>query len=278
MTYKHQNNRISTERCRHYRREAREVFAFRANHLNVLFALLAVIFFCACAVFFADCFYRALALSNISLQNEQLLSVVYRVCSILILFLLLSPLYMGLVTYLVDVYHTRSANIGHVPQTGLFCFYAGIESAVRAWLVTLVRLIGVALYPISAQLIFILAKYMLPFFGKHNTVGVAIGILLLITISLFLLSAVLTLDLYFKTVVIYAVMRPTSSIFFCLRIAASHVKAHFTEGLLLLLDFTPWMILSVLSAGVLFFLFVLPYILFSEISYSVHLMMEAKEP
>lgn len=274
---KRKDAHIRNERCRRYQREAREVLSFGQNYLSVLFTILALMFFFGCAIFFTQCFYRALTLSDISLHNEQLLYTVYSLFSSVILFLMLSPLYVGAVTYLVDVYHTRSAHIGHVPHTGIFCFYSGIESAVRAWKIAFFRLIGLAFFPAFAQLLYLFAKAALPVLEKQNAVGALLGYLCLIAIAILLFAVALTVDLYVKVFLIYAVIQPTSSLLACLYTAMRHFIARIQEGMMLLLQFTPWMLLSLLSAGVMFLLYALPYILFSEISYCIHLMMEAKE-
>ena len=268
---------IRYERCYRYKREAREVLSFGQNYLSVLFSVLALVFFFGCAIFFTQCFYQALTLSDISLHNERLLNIVYSLFSSVILFLMLSPLYVGFVTYLIDVYHTRSANIGHVPHTDIFCFYSGIESAVRAWRIAFFRLIGLALFPAFAQLLYLFAKATLPFLEKQNAIGALLGLLCFIVIALLLFAVALTVDLYAKVFLIYTVIQPTSSLLACLHTALRHFVVRIKEGIILLFQFTPWMLLSLLSAGVLFLLYALPYILFSEISYCIHLMMEAKE-
>ncbi len=258
-----------------YKKEARAVLCYRSNWIGMLFVWFALFFFVYCAFYFSDCFYYAIAVSGISTVNSTLLAEIYRPVSFLVLFLLLTPLYPGFLSYLYDLYRSQAKGSGHVPPTELFCYYANLSSAMRAWVLSLIRILVYLLIPVFVWLFITAERFLHPLFtALHPIAGFWIKNLLLCSIGFLILLAVFCCNIHADIFTIYAVTRPELPLRVCYQRSRTFIRRHMAEGMWLDCSFLPWLFLSILSAGILFFFYVLPYYLFTFISFYVHISAE----
>lgn len=263
-------------RRRVFKKEAREVLCFRANWISVLMALFMLFFFLAAARYFSDCLYYALSLSGLIAGDFALADEVYDAASGVLLFLLLSPLYPGIVSYLYDLCRTKKSGGARVPITEVFCFYSGLEQAVRGWAVSFLRL--TALIPLLfayVGFVFLEDLYLPSIAGLPTQVTAVIFEVLIYAGTVLLIFTAMFMSLRAEFFVFFTVTRPELPISSCIRLSGNMMKRRAGEGIHLILSFVPLFILSVLSAGILFFIYFLPYYLFTFLIFCAAVTTEA---
>ena len=241
--------------------EARRTLFLRSNWISVLFVLFSVCFFLVGAAYFMDCLYYAIVLSGIFETDSALLYPVFVFCAAFFLFLLLSPLLPGLKAYCCDLYRSRTEEALRVPPTEVFCCYASLEAVVRAWKLVFFRMTAIAALPLALLISVWISELLRAVCPPLLSVlcGIFAAVLLLIPACIL---CVLTTPLLYLSVT-----RPELTVSGCLRESARVMRYRIPEYLVFRLGFLPWLLLSVCSAGLLFFVYVLPYLIFADISF-----------
>jgi len=239
-----------------FRSRAREALFYSSNWISVLLVSFAVMLLIFSAVSLAD--------SLITLISDILpLPAVIRPTAYLVQYLLFSPLLVGQLHYYTDLYRAAHGDIAaHVPPAAVFAPYASPRVAVRAWGEVLTVLFLCALIPVSLSPALIAVRLTFA-----NRIGVFPAVLLTLSgitafLSVLYLNARLTPFLYLTA------ERPQLPFSDAIRRAWRLSADSALTGVLLQLGLLFSAVLSVLlTAGVLFFLYVLPIAVFTYVSY-----------
>ena len=192
---------------------------------------------------------------------------IYTFVSFLILFFLLSPLLSGVISYLCDLYRYRNTEVS-VPPSEIFGSYMSLEAILRSWKIVLLRLGCLLLVPLALISSLYIGDLLFWILGTvFGNVGSVISeIMTYVLCAAFLLGALYLCYLTHPLLYLTSVY-PDMPIGRCLSLGAERMKRHFPDRISLFFGFLPWILGSVLSVGILFFIYVLPYMLFTDISF-----------
>ena len=238
-----------------YREAARYALFFSSNWIAVLTVTYAVLLIPFTAVFFTDSVLSVLRMyTPIPEAVDMLLYIVW--------FLLLSPLSVGLLYYYTDLFRAAHGDgRSHVPPAVIFSPYASLLSVVRAWGQVFMTLLLCALIPLSLLPLYMACTSIL----QAHAVMPAI-LLLLGGIVLFL--CVLYLNARLTPVLFLSSVHPELSFGDAVRRTWKTARTTAVTGVLLQLGLLAAGVCSlVLTAGIVFFIYVLPVAVFTYIGY-----------
>lgn len=235
-----------------------------SDWMAVLIVLFSVMLLLYGAVYLAQLFLALLQRSGLPLPHGMLSVGVYG-----FLYLFLSPLLPGVLSYCYDLYRAAQGELsGRVPTTEIFHCYASPLTLVRAWIHVAIQLVLMLLpaaaiymscrlfwqYRITAGLSF------LPFHAVFFLLGA-----LLLVMSVMYISGCLSPAFFLS------VARPELPPHRCLYYSFLSMRARGGTAVAAILKFCAATFLSLFLAGIPFFLYLLPYSIFLYISFSQEL-------
>ncbi|MBE6657233.1 MAG: hypothetical protein E7604_02210 [Ruminococcaceae bacterium] len=238
-----------------YRHLAQQALFASSNWAAALIVTYAVLLLVFTAGFFSDGIVYVLSL---------LYPVPEAVTAVLLLarFLLLSPLFVGLLYYYTDLFRAANGDgPAHVPPSVIFSAYVSLSSVIRAWIQILYTLFLCALIPASFVPLYFAGRRLLSAEAPLLSV-----LMLLIGVLVFL--SVLYLNARLTPALFLSAHRPELSFgdAVCRTWCLSQKAA--VTGLLLQLGLMAAAVLSLfLTAGIVFFVYVLPIAVFTYIGY-----------
>lgn len=241
---------------RRHRTQAREALFYSSNWISALLVTYSLLLLFFSTVELTDC------LLVLSKWLQPMMPWI-RWGLYLVQYLLFSPLLVGQLCFYADLYRAAHGDLSpHVPPAVIFTLYATPRAAVRAWGQVLAVCVLCASIPVSA--IPTLTALRLVYAER---IGIFPAVLLVLGgITAFLCT------LYFNarlTPFLYiSVSRPELSLFDAVRRSWTLTADRALTGVMLQLRLLLSAVISVfLSAGVLFFLYVLPIAVFTYISF-----------
>lgn len=239
-----------------YRTQARAALFHSSNWISALLATYAVMLLIFCAVYLTDSLFFLLTL-HLPIPHAV------RIGLYLVLYLLFSPLFVGLLCYYTDLYRAAHGDIAsHVPPAVIFTLYGTPRAAVRAWGQVLTVFLLCALIPVAATPALIALRLV---FTESTGIFPAVVLMLggiTAILSVLYFNARLTPFLYLS------LSRPELSFFGAVQRSWALTSDCALTGVLLQLGLLASAVFSVLlTAGVLFFLYVLPIAIFTYVSF-----------
>ncbi len=241
---------------RRHRTQAREALFYSSNWISALLVTYSLILLFFCSVKLTE---------SLLVLWEWLRPIMpwIRWGLYLVQYLLFSPLLIGQLCYYTDLYRAAHGELSsHVPPSVIFTLYAAPRAAVRAWGQVLAVCALCASIPVSA--IPALTALRLVYAEK---IGIFPAVLLVLGgitafLSMLYFNARLTPFLYISA------SRPALSFFDAVRRSWTLTADCVLTGVLLQLGLLLLAVISVfMTAGVVFFLYVLPIAIFTYVSF-----------
>ncbi len=243
---------------------------FGSDWIALLIALFSVLLFIFGTLYLTDTVLWLLPLLAPELTNMTVLSAVY-----LFLFLLLSPLVPGVLSYAYDLYRTAHGELsGRVPATEIFHCYASPRMMLTAAADVAVQLAVISLPPA----VLLAARYIIPhlpgYAAPHMLLMRHLSLMTLLPMLLWSLGAVLCfigalfVCATLSPALFLSVARPELSLLTRLKYSFLYMRLHAGVAVFALFQFGLLTVLSLFFAGIPFFVYLLPYAIFMYISFS----------
>ncbi len=272
----HLQYRDAAFRRRSLAREARAVLFYRSNWLSALFVLFSAMLLLQACRYFFDCIYYAAMYSGLfPTANAAMTEALHPPISFAFCFLMLSPLAFGIYAYFYDMRISAAEETAPPPPAEVFCFYTSMYSVFRIWWIALLALLPLCALPAALFLTKLAGRLLDGFFADiriFSLVGVSRGL----TLALGFLLVLLALWVASGSVplVHLTVTRPERRGWDCLLKSFSVMRGYAGEFLLLLLSYTPWLLLSLLLCGIPLLLYLLPLGLLVYIGFCSSVLLE----
>lgn len=251
---------------RNIKRMAKNVIS---NH-NVRFKMIMALLICISSFMLTQIIKDSLYYAGsflISSEYEYVFDLIFVTVFSVLRLLALSPLFIGFFSLSVKLTAGKNTEFQE-----LFAFYSDKKTLLNTWLVGAVVMLPQTVlfflfFNIPDFCRIIIEKIPRPDIDAWiivATIVIEIGILVL---------SILSLRLY--TVINAYVCGNSQGTFKCIRAAVCSTKGNVLNSLVFIASFTPWILLSFCTLGVLLVIFTIPYMVVSYNFYSSHLIKES---
>lgn len=246
------------------RTHARAALFFGSNWMTVILVLFSVML-----IFYGIGFFTRILILFLSDCIPAVSFGTLAVFASLALYLVLSPLIPGILSYCYDLFRVSRGELsGRVPMTIIFRCYTDAASVSRAWVHVTLQLILLCL-PVGVVYLFSLAAADLTPLNRFIPLPFAYTFICL-TAVVFLLGTIYIAGCL-SPVLFLSVAHPDKSLKTCLYASFLYMRNHSTEAVCAILKFCAAAFLSLFAVGIPFFFYILPYTIFFYISFSQEL-------